>query len=57
MADISKAYRRLMNRLLPEDKLAALYEGIDREAMAAFSEAGYSWEEIKSGLVDSSFYL
>ena len=33
MADISKAYRRLMNRLLPEDKLAALYEGIDREAM------------------------
>ena len=57
MADISKAYRRLMNRLLPEDKLAALYEGIDREAMAAFSEAGYSWEKIKSGLVDSSFYL
>ena len=57
MADISKAYRRLMNRLLPEDKLAALYEEIDREAMAAFSEAGYSWEEIKSGLVDSSFYL
>ena len=57
MADISKAYRRLMNRLLPENKLAALYEGIDREAMAAFSEAGYSWEEIKSGLVDSSFYL
>ena len=57
MADISKAYRRLMNRLLPEDKLAALYEGIDREAMTAFSESGYSWEEIKSGLVDSSFYL
>ena len=57
MADISKAYRRLMKRLLPEDKLAALYEGIDREAMAAFSEAGYSWEKIKSGLVDSSFYL
>ena len=57
MAEINKAYKRQMNRLLPKDKLAALYEGIDREAMAAFSEAGYSWEEIKSGLVDNSFYL
>lgn len=57
MAEINKAYRRLMNSLLPKEKLAALYEGIDREAMAAFSEAGYSWEYIKSGLVDNSFYL
>lgn len=57
MADISKAYRRQMKKLLPVDTLAALYEGIDREAMAALSAAGYSWEEIKSGLVDSSFYL
>ncbi len=57
MAEINKAYRRQMERLLPKGKLAALYEGIDREAMAAFSETGYSWEEIKSGLVDNSFYL
>ena len=57
MAEIRKAYKRQMNRLLPEAELAALYEGIDREAMAVFSAAGYSWEEIKSGLVDNSFYL
>lgn len=57
MAEIRKAYRRQMNRLLPHEKLAALYEGIDREAMGAFAEAGYSWEEVKSGLMDNSFYL
>ena len=57
MAEIRKAYRRQMNRLLPPERLAALYEGIDREAMGAFAEAGCSWEEVKSGLMDNSFYL
>ena len=57
MAEIKKAYRRAMAGLLPMEKLAGVYKEIDMEAMVRFSEAGYSWEEIKSGLMGESFYL